>query len=241
LLELQRAQRFPARPADSDSSVFAELFPAPQPEPSQPNVPTEKAKQMHINWNPLGFLSDFSAHKILTRFPPDVWQAFFCRSFGAPISKMLAHAQSRTLCSCKMGIDPLGDHVLTCKQHTGSIRGRNHLMDVVARLSRDSKIGPVRVNHKVSTTGDGTRKQGDVEISNFPVSLRDGLVIDVPFVCEFKGSSREPGGWNNSARHTNDILQARANVKNNKYKDVYGLVAQGVCTCHRRYVWSDPR
>jgi len=27
--------------------------------------------------------------------------------------------------------------------------------------------------------GDGTRKQGDVEISNFPISLWDGLVIDV--------------------------------------------------------------
>ena len=45
------------------------------------------------------------------------------------------------------------------------------ISDVVASLSRDSKIGPVRVNHKVSTTGDGTRKQGDVEISNFPISL----------------------------------------------------------------------
>ena len=114
------------------------------------------------------------------------------------------------------------------------------LMDVVASLSRDSKIGPVRVNHKVSTTGDGTRKQGDVEISNFPISLRDGPVIDVSFVCEFKGSSRAPEGWNNGVRHSNDVLQARANVKNNKYKDVYGLV-QGVCTCHCRYVWSDPR
>ena len=102
-------------------------------------VPMEKAKQMHINWNPLGFLSDLSAHKIVTRFPPDVWEAFCCRSFGAPIPKMLAHAQSRTLCSCKMGIDPLGDHVLTCKQHTGSIRGHNHLMDVVACLSRDPR------------------------------------------------------------------------------------------------------
>ena len=122
-----------------------------------------------------------------------------------------------------MFIDPLGDHVLTCKQHTGSIRGHNHLMDVVASLSRDFKISPVRVSHKVSTTGDGTRKQGDVEISNFPISLRDGLVIDVSFVCEFKGSSRARGGWNNSVRHSNDVLQARAKVKNNKYKDVYGL------------------
>jgi len=96
-----------------------------------------------------------------------------------------------------MCINPLGDHVLTCKQHTGSILGHNHLMDVaalVASLSRDSKISLVRVNHKVSTTGDGTRKQGDVEIFNFPISLRDDVVIDVSFVCEFKGSSRAPGG-----------------------------------------------
>ena len=60
------------------------------------------------------------------------------------------------------------------------------------------------------------------------------------FLCEFKGSSRAPGGWNNGVRHSNDVLQARANVKNNKYKNVYGIV-QGFCTCHRRYVRSDPR
>jgi len=161
MLELQCAHRFPARPADPESSVFSELFPAPQPEPSQPNVPTEKAKQMHLNWSPLGVVSDLSTNKLETRFPSDVWQAFFCRSFGAPIPKMLAHAHSRMICSCKMCINPVGDHVLTCKQHTGSIRSHNHLMDVVASLSLDSKIGPVCVNHKVSTTGNGTRKQGD--------------------------------------------------------------------------------
>jgi len=81
-------------------------------------------------------------------------------------------------------------------------------------------------DHKVSTTGDGTRNQGDVEIFNFPISLRDGLVIDVCFVCEFKGSSRAPGGWDNGVRHSNDVLQACANVKNNKYKDVYGVVTR---------------
>ena len=27
-------------------------------------------------------------------------------------------------------------------------------------------------------------------------------------------------------RHSNDVLQARANIKNNKYKDVYGLVTR---------------
>ena len=81
-------------------------------------------------------------------------------------------------------------------------------MDVVASLSRDYKISPVRVNRKMLTTVDDTRKQGDVEISNFPISLQDGLVIDIYFVCEFKGR----------------VKNNRAKVKNNKYKDVYGLV-----------------
>ena len=42
------------------------------------------------------------------------------------------------------------------------------------------------------------------------------------FLCEFKGSSRAPEGWKNGVRHSNDVLQAHANV--NKYKDVYGIV-----------------
>ena len=84
MLALQCAQSFPARPTDPDSSVFPELFPAPEPEPSQPYVPTAKAKQMHLNWNPFIFLSEFSEQMSVTRFPPDVWQAFFCRSFEAP-------------------------------------------------------------------------------------------------------------------------------------------------------------
>ena len=67
MLALQCAQFVPAKPADPDSSVFAELFPVP----SQPNVPTAKVKQMHLNWNPLGFLSE-PQQKSVTRFPPDV-------------------------------------------------------------------------------------------------------------------------------------------------------------------------
>jgi len=119
-----------------------------------------------------------------------------------------------------MCIDPLGDHVLCCKKHTGSIRGHNHLMDVLAMLARASNIGP----DKVSTTGDGTRKQGDVEIQNFPLSLCDSVVIDVSFVCEFTGSSRALGGLNNGVRHTIDVLKGRATVMNNKYSEAYGFV-----------------
>ena len=120
------------------------------------------------------------------------------------------------------------------------IQGHNHLMDVVASLSRDSKIGRVRVNHKVSTTGDGTRKQGDVKIFNFPISLWDGLVIDVSFVCEFKGSSRAPGGWNTVCSILMTSYRPVPTSRTTNTRTFMGS-SQGVCTCHRRYVWSDPR
>jgi len=51
-----------------------------------------------------------------------------------------------------MCIDPLGDHILTCKKHIGSICGHHHLVDALANFA--CKIDPVRVNPKVSTTGD---------------------------------------------------------------------------------------
>jgi len=47
---------------------------------------------------------------------------------------------------------------------------------------------------KVSTTGDGTHKQGDVENTNIPISQCDGLVVDISLMCEFKGKSHAPGG-----------------------------------------------
>jgi len=72
-------------------------------------------------------------------------------------------------------------------------------------LARASNIGPVRVNHRVSTTGDSTHTQSDVEIQKFPLPLCDSLVIDVSFVREFIRSSRALGGWNNGVCHTNDV------------------------------------
>ena len=43
---------------------------------------------------------------------------------------------------------------------------------------RAFKIHPVRVNHKVLTTSDGSRTQGDVEITGFPVSHCHGLIVE---------------------------------------------------------------
>ena len=72
-------------------------------------------------------MADMSAQWHVTRFSLDLWMRFFCRSKGAPILMLQAHAVARTKCSCKIcSLDPQGDHVYIWKKHTGAIRGHNH-------------------------------------------------------------------------------------------------------------------
>ena len=62
-----------------------------------------------------------------------------------------AHAVARTQCACqKFVLDEFGDHVLTCKKHTGAIAGHDQIMNVSAQLARNSGLR-VRINRKVAT------------------------------------------------------------------------------------------
>jgi len=77
-----------------------------------------------------------SAQTPITRFSLDLWMSFFCRFIGAPIMMLKAYSVARMMCSCKnFSLDLQGDHVLTCKKHTGATRGHNCVMDVLAQLA----------------------------------------------------------------------------------------------------------
>jgi len=132
-----------------------------------------------------------------------------------------AHTVVRTMCSCKkFSLDPQGDHVLTCKKHTGATRGHNHVMDVLAQLSHNTGYS-VRANHTVSTTAAASNKQGDIELVNFVLVGSATLVIDMLICCDHISNSTVNNGHLNGKMHTNDYLQARARAKNGKYKEDY--------------------
>jgi len=108
---------------------------------------------------------------------------------GARIPMLQAHAVAQTMCSCKsFSLDLQGDHVLTCKKHTGATRGHNHVTDVFVQLPLNTGYS-VRVNHKVSTTAAASNKQGDVEIVNVGLDGYNSLVIDVSICCDQGGNS----------------------------------------------------
>jgi len=123
---------------------------------------------------------------------------------GAHILMLQAHAVARTMCSCKnFSLDPQGDHVLTCKKHTGGTRGHNHVMDVLTQLARNTGYS-VRINHKVSTTAAGIKKQGDVELVNFGLDDYNIIVIDVSIYCGYVGNNTINNGHLNGKMQTHD-------------------------------------
>jgi len=76
----------------------------------------------------------------------------------------------------------------------------------------------------VSTTAAASNKQGDVELVNFGLVGSNNLVIDVSICCDHVGISTVNNGHLNGKMHTNNYLQARAGVKNRRYKDDYAAV-----------------
>jgi len=115
-------------------------------------------------------------------------------------------------------LDQYGDHVLTCKKPTGAIAGHDHVMNVSAQLARNSGLR-VRINRKVATTAAGSNKQGDVQAMEFGIPGYDDLVWDMSLVSERIGSSTQHGL--NGKLQLGDCLNARACIKNNRYKRDY--------------------
>ena len=142
---------------------------------------------------PLAFLASLQPQRQPTRFIGEIWVNFFCQALGAQIPLLRAHAVARTQCACKFFVlDQYGDHVLTCKKHTGAIAGHDHVMNVTAQLARNSGLR-VRVNRKVDTTAADNNKQADVQVTDFDIPGYEHLVWDVSLVSDRIGSSTQHG------------------------------------------------
>jgi len=90
------------------------------------------------------------------------------------IPLLSAHAIARTQCACqKLVLDQYGDHVLTCKKHTGAITGHDHVMNVSAQLACNRRLRD-RNNRKVANTAAHTsHSEGDhrpLRLSGLPAA-----------------------------------------------------------------------
>jgi len=168
-LGLQSSQRLKVCPADPDDTIFGLHFPTPATDSQVQADPSLKEKVWHLIWMLLAFLASLRPQRQPTRFTGEIWVNFCCQALGAPIPLLRAHAVARTQCACqKFVLDQYGDHVLTCKKHTGAIAGHDHVMNVSVQLARNSG-SRVRINGKVATTAADSNKQGDVQAMEFGI------------------------------------------------------------------------
>jgi len=89
-LKLQSMQRIPALPKDEQDTIFREYFP-------KIDTGNPKKKGWNLNLGPLSWMADTSAQRPVTRLCLDLWMSFFCRSMGAPILMLQAHAVAQTM------------------------------------------------------------------------------------------------------------------------------------------------
>jgi len=168
-LGLQSSQRFKGCPADPDDTIFGLHFPTPATDSQLQTDPSLKEKAWHLTWMPLTLLASLRPQRQPTHFTGEICVNFSCQALGAPIPLLRAHAVSRTQCACqKFVLDQYGDHVLTCKKHTGHFAGHDHVMNVSAQLARNSGLR-VRINRKLATTSADSNKQGDVQAMEFGI------------------------------------------------------------------------
>jgi len=100
-------------------------------------------------------------------------------------------------------------------------------MNVSALLARNSGLR-VRINRKVATTAAGSNEQGDVQVMEFGIPGYDDLVWDVSLASNRIGSSTQHGL--NGKLQLGDYLNARARIKNNRYKRDYA--AKNIAFAH---------
>ena len=137
---------------------------------------------------PLAFLASLRPQRRPIRFTGEIRVNFFCQVLGAPIPLLRAHAVARTQCACqKFVLDQYGDHVLTCKKHTGAITSHDHVMNVSVQLARNSRLR-VCIDRKVATTAAHSNKPGDVQAMEFGIPGYNNLVWDVSLVSDRIGS-----------------------------------------------------
>jgi len=218
-LGLQRSQCFKTCPSDPDDIIFDVHFPTLTTDSQVQADPSLKGKAWHLTWMPLAFLTNLRPQRQSTRFTGEIWVNFFCLSLGTPIPLLRVHAVARTHCTYqKFVIDQYGDHVLTCKKHTGAIADHDHVMNVSAQLTRNSGLR-VRINRKVATTTPDRNKQGDVQTMEFGIPGYNDLVWDVSLVSDRIDTSTHH--VLNGKLQLSDYLKARDYRKIGKFRRDY--------------------
>ena len=129
------------------------------------------------------------------------------------------------MCACgRHVIDEYGDHVHTCKKHTGSTKAAHEtVLDAVEVLCHQAGLSTEQRNIPTVKKQNGKTGQGDLVIKGANIGGDTNLIIDVSLIHEFGGNHMADVSLNGALRHAqpDKLLDAAARTKVNRYREAY--------------------
>ena len=179
-----------------------------------------------LRWSPAAWTSCLSRINTMG-FPDRNWTSWMAQFLGTPIPALLPLCAERTryVCACQRHvIDTHGDHVHTCKQHSGS-KKEAHETIVEALQSLLTQAGLSNTTAKLPKVRmpDDTTRQGDIWVKNAHLGGHQDLIIDVSVVHEFGGDNMVDVSRNGQLRDIDPYrtLENAARRKINRYREAY--------------------
>ena len=127
----------------------------------------ENAQPRTLRWVPLVFLGKIGPRHHADSWHLSLWQTFFCSTIGERVLVLVTlptRSYPGATCGCsKFLLDSHGDHVGTCKSHSGATKSHDWMV---------AQLGPLfgTTGHKIKTQGitpSSGLKRGDIEIINY--------------------------------------------------------------------------
>ena len=219
---LHCAQTFPATSRVQEGADDHSILQDNMPEQEAPDDDASKTRKLHFS--PTAWLSCLSSSATMP-FDKRTWISFFCQFLGVPIPALEKLANKQYVCACgRHTIDGYGDHIHSCKHHTGSIKAAHEqVLDAIQGICKQAGVSTIRRGLPVITKPNGKSGSGDLVLKDVWLGGHRDLVIDVAINHEFGGNHMQNVGQNGSLRSANPakILEATARTKINRYRDAY--------------------
>ena len=153
------------------------------------------------------------------------WQSWLCQFLGEPIPALGPLWKQKQVCACgRHVIDEYGDHVHTCKKHTGSTKAAHEtVLDAVEVLCHQAGLSTERRNIPTVKKQNGKTGQGDLLIKGANIGGDTNLIIDVALIHEFGGNHMADVSLNGALRNAqpDKLLEAAARTKVHRYREAY--------------------
>ena len=219
MLELHCKQSFPAISRVAKGEPGHSILGPDMPIEEEPDC--DPSKQARVEYSPL-------AHAVcLSDLPwkPHEYESYFCQLLGVPLPQLVPLAREGRVCACgRHVIDEFGDHIHSCKKHTGSTKAAHEtLLDALEALCFQAGIKTERRNIPSVTKPNRKIGRGDLVLLNVNIGGHRHLIIDVALNHEFGGNHMADVTRNGAMRAADParLLEATARTKIARYREGY--------------------